>query len=71
MGRPHSAKIERPVVQKDTGVETTYGIAQRGTATCQMDRRSRQDCMESLDAGGIGYATETITKLHAGEVAGT
>ena len=45
---------------KDTGVETTYGKAQRGTPTCQMDRRPRQDCRESLDAGGIGPVTLEI-----------
>ena len=36
--------------QKDTGVEPTYGKAQRVTATCQIDRRPRQDCGDSLDA---------------------
>ena len=39
MGRPHSSKSGRPMGQKDTGVETTYGKAQRETATCQMNRR--------------------------------
>ena len=56
MGRPHSAKSGRPMWQKDTGVETTYGKAQRVTVTCQMDRWPRQDCGESLDAGVIGPA---------------
>ena len=60
MGRPHSTKSERPMGQKDTGVETTYGKAQRGSATFQMDRRSRQDCGESLDAGGIEPVTLEI-----------
>ena len=36
----------RPVGHKDTGVETTFWKAQCETATCQMDRRSRQDCQE-------------------------
>ena len=39
MGRPHSAKSGQPMGQKDTGVETTHGKAQRGITTCQMDRR--------------------------------
>ena len=61
MGRPHSAKIGRPMVQKDTGVETTYGKKlQRETAIFQMDRRSCQDRGESLDAGRIGLQTLEI-----------
>ena len=59
MGRPHNAKIGRPMGQKDIGVETTYGKAQRETATCQMDR-PRQGCGESLDAGAIGPITLEI-----------
>ena len=39
---------------KDTGVETTYGKAQRETTTCQMDRRPHQD------AGGFGPVTLEI-----------
>ena len=35
MGRPHSAKSGRLMGQKDTRVETTYGKAQRVTATCR------------------------------------
>ena len=57
MGSPHSANIERLMGQKDTVVETTYGKAQRETATYLMDRRPRQDCGESLDTGGIGPVT--------------
>ena len=53
-------KSGRPRGQKDTGVETTYGKAQCGTATCQVDRRPHQDCGESLDAGGIGPVTLEI-----------
>ena len=45
--------------QKDTGLEITYGKAQRDTVTCQMDRHPRQDCGESL-AGGIGLVTLEI-----------
>ena len=46
--------------QTGTEVETTYGKAQRGTATCQTDQRPRQDWRESLDAGGIGPVTLEI-----------
>ena len=60
IGRPHSAKIGPPMGQKYIGVETTYGKAQRGMATCQMDRRFRQDCGQSLDACGIGLITLEI-----------
>ena len=38
-------------------MEITYGKAQRVTATSQMDRRLRQYCGESLDAGDIGPVT--------------
>ena len=46
--------------KKNTGVETTYGKAQRETAACQIGRRPRQDCGESLDAGGIRLVTLEI-----------
>ena len=46
--------------QKDTGVETTYGKAQRETATCLMDRRPRQDCGQLFYADGIGPVTLEI-----------
>lgn len=54
MGWPHSAKIGRPMGQTDTGVETMYFKAQRGTAACQMDRRCRQYSGKSVVAGGTG-----------------
>ena len=56
-GRPHKAKIGRSMVQKYTGVETTYGKVQHETNTCQIDRQPRQDCGESLGAGGIRPVT--------------
>ena len=46
-------KSERPILLTETGVETTYKKAQCETATYQVDQRPRQDCRESLDAGGI------------------
>ena len=60
MDRLHSAKIRRPMEQKETGVVTTNGKSQREMATYQMDRRPRQDYGESLDAGGIGLVDEII-----------
>ena len=44
----------------DTGVETMYGKVQCETATCKMDRQPRQNCGESLDAGGIEPVTMEI-----------
>ena len=38
-------------------MKTTYGKAQRETATFLMDRRPRQDCGESLDTGDNGPVT--------------
>ena len=58
MGWSHNAELGRPMGQKDTGVETTYG--KRETATCQVERRPRHDCGESLDAGGIRPVTLEI-----------
>ena len=46
------------MVQKETGVETTYWKV-RKTAT-QIDGRPRQDSEESLDVGGLGPVTLEI-----------
>ena len=46
IGSLHIPKIGRPIGQKDTGVETTYGKAQHEMATWQMDRRPRQGVVE-------------------------
>ena len=58
-------------LQIGTGVKITYGKSQRETATCQRDRRRRQDCRESLDAGGISHVTMEINwrpKISSGQL---
>ena len=42
------------MIPKTSLRKTTYGKAQRGTGTLQMDPPPGQDYGESLDAGGIG-----------------